>query len=303
MAPASTSGGTARAVAGTLAAALLAAALLAACGTTTTTSPTAGSSKAMGSVSGTGNGAMADMAASVPGHGLLTSSGGFTLRPLTTTVTAGRPSTYAFRVVSADGRVVTSYQPEQTKLLHLYLIRSDITGFEHLHPTLGPGGAWSVIVAPRTAGSYRVFTQFNADRAGKVTSLVLSQPLTVTGPGAADKPLPPPSPTTTADGYTLTVSGHPAAGSGSQLTVAVARNGRPVTDLQPYLDTYAHLTALHRGDLGFAHLHPTGTVDGDHGGPTLSFHADFAQSGPYRVFMQFQTAGVLHTAVITVDVR
>ncbi|HZE01023.1 MAG TPA: hypothetical protein VE155_04575 [Pseudonocardiaceae bacterium] len=31
----------------------------------------------------------------------------------------------------------------------------------------------------------------------------------------------------------------------------------PVTDLQPYLDTYAHLTAFHGGDLAFADLHPT----------------------------------------------
>ena len=26
----------------------------------------------------------------------------------------------------------------------------------------------------------------------------------------------------------------------------------------PYLDTYAHLTAFHEGDLAFAHLHPHG---------------------------------------------
>jgi hypothetical protein len=80
------------------------------------------------------------------------------------------------------------------------------------------------------------------------------------------------------------------------LTVTVSKNGIPVTDLQPYLDTYAHLTALHEGDLAFAHLHPKGTVNGDHGGPTLSFAADLPSAGNWRLFLQFQTAGVVHTA-------
>ena len=43
----------------------------------------------------------------------------------------------------------------------------------------------------------------------------------------------------------------------------------PVTDLQPCLDTYAQLTAFHGGDLAFAHLHPHGAMNGDHGSPTV----------------------------------
>ena len=46
-----------------------------------------------------------------------------------------------------------------------------------------------------------------------------------------------------------------------------SKGSKPVTDLQPYLDTYAHLTAFHEGDAAFAHLHPTTKVTGDHGGP------------------------------------
>jgi hypothetical protein len=44
----------------------------------------------------------------------------------------------------------------------------------------------------------------------------------------------------------------------------------PVTDLQPYPDTYAHVIASHAGRFPFAHLHPSGTVNGDHGGPRLT---------------------------------
>jgi hypothetical protein len=83
------------------------------------------------------------------------------------------------------------------------------------------------------------------------------------------------------------------------LTVTITRGGKPVTDLQPYLDTYAHLTAFHEGDTAFAHLHPTTTVNGDHGGPELTFHAELPTAGNWRLFLQFQTAGTLHTAALT----
>jgi len=43
-------------------------------------------------------------------------------------------------------------------------------------------------------------------------------------------------------------------------------------------------------------------VSGDHGGPTLTFDAQMAKVGNYRVFLQFQTGGVLHTAAITLRV-
>jgi hypothetical protein len=85
--------------------------------------------------------------------------------------------------------------------------------------------------------------------------------------------------------------------------VTISRNGAPVTDLEPYLDTYAHVTAIHQGDLAFAHLHPEGTLNGDHGGPSLSFHAAMPEPGNYRMFVQFQTHAALHTAAITVAAR
>jgi hypothetical protein len=63
------------------------------------------------------------------------------------------------------------------------------------------------------------------------------------------------------------------------------------------------VTAVHAGDLAFAHLHPEGTVSGDHGGPTLTVHARLPEPGNYRMFIQFQTDGTLHTAALTVPAR
>src|SRR5947207_345718 len=137
---------------------------------------------------------------------------------------------------------------------------------------------------------------------GKQTPLVLSDTVTVPGQ-AADAQLPPPATSTQVDGYTLTLGGDGLTANMSHImTVTVSRDGNPVTDLQPYLATYAHLTAFHSGDLAFAHLHPHGTPGGDHGGPALTFTAMLPRPGNWRLFLQFQTAGVLHTAALTVNV-
>ncbi|MEU1190781.1 hypothetical protein [Streptomyces sp. NPDC005859] len=74
------------------------------------------------------------------------------------------------------------------------------------------------------------------------------------------------------------------------------------TDLQPYLNTYTHLTAFHEGDTAFAHLHPTTKVNGDQGGQDLSVHAELPAAGNWRLFLQFQTGGKLHTAALTLNV-
>ncbi|MFJ4634117.1 hypothetical protein ACIP69_00250 [Streptomyces hygroscopicus] len=163
-------------------------------------------------------------------------------------------------------------------------------------------GIWSADLASLTPGSWRMFASFTPDNgAQKGKDFVLSR--TVTVPGRATKaPLPAAAGSTEVDGYTVTVKGELMAGMAHPLTVSVAKDGKPVTDLQLYLDTYAHLTAFHEGDAAFAHLHPTTKVDGDHGGPDLSFHAELSTAGNWRLFLQFQTGGKLHTAALTLRV-
>lgn len=254
-----------------------------------------------GSASPSASQSMAGMPA-MTGDGLTKTASGLTLALLSPRLPAATAASLRFQITGPAGKPVTAFEPDQTKLLHFYLVRSDLTGYQHVHPTMGADGTWTAPLAAAQPGTYRAYASFIAkDNAGKTTPLVLSDAVTV--PGTAHTvTLPAPSKTTTVDGYTLTLAGEPMAGMEHTMTVTVSKNGKPVTDLQPYLDTYAHLTAFHQGDLAFAHLHPEGTANGDHGGPTLSFHAMFAKSGVYRLFLQFQTGGTLHTAAFTLPV-
>ena len=44
--------------------------------------------------------------------------------------------------------------------MHLIVVRRDLTGFQHLHPTMTSTGTWNVGLTLPAAGSYRVFADF-----------------------------------------------------------------------------------------------------------------------------------------------
>jgi hypothetical protein len=287
-----------------------AALLLAACGSSSSTHTSAGQSgtstpgmstsmPGMNTSSSPSSNGMGGMNMS-SGTGLADTVNGHTLtvhcRPMSD---MSMPVTFT---ITKDGKTVTQFDPEQTKLMHFYLIRDDLSGFQHLHPTMDTSGTWSVTLQPLMAGSYRIYTQFLPHAAASEGALVLSRPIMIGGSAAPSATLPAANSTTAIDGYTLTVAGTPKAGVETPLRISISKGGTPVTDLQPYLDTYAHVTAIRSGDLAFAHLHPAGSVKGDHGGPMLTVNADLPEAGAYRMFIQFQTAGQLHTAPITITV-
>ncbi|MGW2815632.1 hypothetical protein [Streptomyces sp. NPDC001415] len=245
---------------------------------------------------------MPGMGRMAAGNGLSDTEDGYHLVSPDGSLPSGRQAGYRFKVTGPDGKPVTAFAVDQTKRMHFYAIHSDLTGFQHLHPTMAADGTWTADLAALAPGTWRMFASFTPDAgAGKGQDFVLSR--TVTVPGTEDKaPLPAPATTAEVDGYTVTAKGEPMAGMTHPLTVTISKDGKPVTDLQPYLDSYAHLTAFHEGDTAFAHLHPTTKVTGDHGGPDLAFQAMLPTSGNWRLFLQFQTEGTLHTAALTLRV-
>ncbi|MFD5793430.1 hypothetical protein ACFWIO_07800 [Streptomyces diastatochromogenes] len=252
--------------------------------------------------SGSSMAGMPGMDHAADGNGLADTEDGYRLTSSDSTLAAGRQTTYRFAVTGPDGKPVTGFALDQTKRMHFYAIRSDLTGFQHIHPTMASDGTWTAGLSSLASGSWRMFASFTPDSgSGKGKDFVLSRTVTVPGSAARTR-LPAAADSTTVDGYTVTVAGKPMAGMAHPLTVRITEGGKPVTDLQPYLDTYAHLTAFHEGDAAFAHLHPTTKVDGDHGGPDLSFHAELPTAGNWRLFLQFQTGGELHTAALTLRV-
>jgi len=232
----------------------------------------------------------------VPG-GLMVSDQGFTLALTSDELPAGPATTLRFSVLGSDGRPLLTYERSHDEDLHLIAVRRDLSGFQHVHPQLDGNGTWTVPLA-LSAGQWRVFADF-VPAGGK--NLILGADLAVAG--AYDpRPLPAQARTTRVDGYTVTLAGTLEPGHDSELTLSVARNGRPVTDLQPYLGAYGHLVALRAGDLAYLHVHPAGTPgDGKiRPGPGITFYAATPSTGTYRLYLDFRHEGRVRTAEFTV---
>jgi hypothetical protein len=206
-----------------------------------------------------------------------------------------------FRILDDAGEPVRDFEDSHTKDLHLIVVRRDMVGFQHVHPTMDDSGRWSVPVdlAP---GTWRVFADFVpavGDAAGE--TITLGADLTVAGSTEAIT-LPAPARTVTIDGYRVDLQGELVPGEESELTLTVNRDGEPVTDLDPYLAAYGHLVALRAGDLAYLHVHPAGEPgDGrTDSGPQITFYATAPSAGDYRLFLDFQHEGVVRTAELTV---
>ncbi|MFI8189344.1 hypothetical protein ACIF8T_11200 [Streptomyces sp. NPDC085946] len=235
-----------------------------------------------------------------PAGGLQISERGYTLDLGTPRVTAGERTDLRFTVRDADGRAVTAYQRAHDKELHLIVASRDLTTYRHLHPVRAADGTWSTPVDLPRAGGYRVFADFTPAGEG-AGNLTLGADLAVAG-RYDPKPLPAPDTTARVDGYEVRLTGTLRPGTASELKLRVLRDGRPVTDLQPYLGAYGHLVALRSGDLAYLHVHPNGEPgDGTtRPGPDISFTATAPSAGAYRLFLDFRHDGAVRTAAFTV---
>jgi hypothetical protein len=201
-------------------------------------------------------------------------------------------TTYTFRIVGAHGAPVRDFALEHGKRLHLIVVRRDLTGYQHLHPTMAPDGTWTVPLRLAAPGSYRVFADFTPAGGAKTT---LGTDVLVDG-DARYAALPAPAAHATGHGYDVAVGGAPTAGRMGTLTFTVTRGGKPLTDLQPYLQARGHLVALRAGDLAYLHVHPE---DEATPGDRISFMTELPTAGRYRLFLQFKHEGRIHTVAFT----
>jgi hypothetical protein len=201
----------------------------------------------------------------------------------------GRTETLRFRIVDEHGEALRDYDVTHEKRMHLILARRDLTGFQHLHPELAADGTWSADVRLGAAGSYRLFADFSHDGSART----LAADLRVDG--AADlRPLPAPRRAAVSDGYDVRLdAGRARPGREADLRFTITRDGAPVKT-ERYLGAGGHLVALREGDMAFLHVHPM-----DDG---VRFAATFPTAGRYRLFLQFQHEGRVHTAAFTQEV-
>ena len=226
--------------------------------------------------------------------GLAVSAAGYTLQVGLKTLEAGREETFGLRILDRGGYAVRDFDEQHGERMHLMVVRRDLDHYQHLHPSLGADGTWSVPLVLPEPGVYRAFADFSVGG----ESLTLGADLHVPGEMEVAS-LPDPTSFARVDGYEVELdAGTLTAGVASSLTFRIAQEGRDVEDLEPYLGALGHLVALREGDLAFLHVHPTGGVGG-----RVTFRTVFPSIGLYKLFLQFAHEGRVRTMDFTTEIH
>ncbi|WP_328346414.1 copper resistance CopC family protein [Micromonospora sp. NBC_00421] len=227
--------------------------------------------------------------------GMSVNAGGYTVQPTARSQPAGVRADYRFRIVGTDGQPATRFAVVHDKQLHLVVVGRDLSGYQHLHPTMEADGTWTVPLTLARPGGYRIYADFSVTGAdGSTLPLVLGVDHQV--PGAHDPvPLPPAAPRATAGPFTVTMAGTPTVGV--TVPLSFRPDGVDPARLERYLGAYGHLVVVREGDLGYVHVHPEPElVDG-----AVRFWLTAPSAGRYRAFFDFQVDGKVHTAQYTLD--
>ncbi|MFZ0122369.1 MAG: hypothetical protein WBR33_10735 [Pseudonocardiaceae bacterium] len=229
--------------------------------------------------------------------GLAIASQGYVLRPRTTRFTAGEFENFRFTVYASNGQPVTDFAQRGDRRMNFFVVRRDMTGYQHLYPVMDPDGTWTVPLDLDEPGSYRAFAEFLP---GTATTLV-TLGVDLEAPGLVeDGPISKVSTIAELDGYTVVWTGDLVAGTVSRIGMHVMRDDLPVTDLDPVLGGAGHLVILREGDLAHLNVRP---VAGPRQDTAIDFDADVPTAGYYRMFLEFQHHGQLRTVEFTALAR
>jgi hypothetical protein len=256
--------------------------------------------------------------------------------------------------------VMTKLIPDHGHLMHLFLIRTpQMDRFYHLHPDVTPGSAnaFTIDLPQIPAGHYQVFADIVRESGfpdTMVTDIDLPDisgvPLTGDNSEVAAHPIPNDASLATSntdvtekgdidtlsDGYRMVWERGPIPLSANHFVWLRFRledpQGRPATDVEPYMGMAGHAEIVRSDRSVFAHVHPDGSVamaalelaQKNSGSsmaanrnpsmmmmamkPTesisseVSFPYGFPKAGEYRMFVQIKRAGRVETGVFDTQV-
>lgn len=256
------------------------------------------------------------------------------------TLVAGKPQVLTIQVRSAKGKAIEQFDIQHEKLMHLILVRNDLSYFTHLHAESISKGKLQFTANLPVDGQYTAFADYVPKRA---TQQVSTQTLNV----GVDKDKAAASGTPLTLDATLSKSVgdlkvsllldpktiKPGQETAVTLDIKDAA-GKPVTDLQPYLGAMGHLVIIKQSPAltaaNYLHAHPKEmagmsnrsemhgekssmamekSMDVEHSKRSntstpgqVAFETTFPESGVYKLWGQFQRNGKVITADFTVSI-
>jgi hypothetical protein len=185
-----------------------------------------------------------------------------------TTVDAGPGHLLTLAIIDSEwlGRGFSPLIPDHGKLMHLFLVRDDLSAFAHLHPLMIDSSTFRTSLPPLPPGPYRVYgdiVQENGFSQTLLDSVTLTANRDPWKPLDSDDSWWQETEARLEDGSTIIWMRDSApivAGRDLELRFAVkTKEGKPAP-LEPYMGMLSH-AVITRGDGAvFVHLHPAGTI-------------------------------------------
>jgi hypothetical protein len=215
-------------------------------------------------------------------------------------LTAGQPATLSFKPQEANNEAApVPLAVVHEKKMHLIIVSKDLSQFYHEHPEYTAQGDYQVKYTFPKGGEYVLFQDYTPSGAGHQLG---RQPVTVKGTAYAPTRFANDDMQWAKDGYQATLSFDKALTVGQPLAmkININRNGQPVTDLDNYLGALGHVVVISEDTEQYLHVHPNEQADK---GPAIGFNTAFEKPGLYRVFLQFNHGGKIHTGDFTINVK
>lgn len=225
----------------------------------------------------------------------------------------GKPTKIGLEIVDDGKQRVKDFEIVHEKKLHLLMVSKDLSWFAHEHPELSADGTMALDFTFPAGGDYVLYSDF---RPAGATGQVIHKPIKVAGPSSATKPL-------VQDDLSKakTIAGHQVrlkassltAGDNVRLDFVIVKDGKPVTDLAPYLGAQGHCVIISQDGSKFLHSHPDDGGAHDHAAGTadhahpktpgqVTFATQFPVPGLYKIWGQFLHGNEMIIADFVVDV-
>ncbi len=226
----------------------------------------------------------------------------------------------------ATGKAITRFDEELTKKLHLLGTDAQFSTFIHEHAAKPESdGRLRVSVRFPKPGLYRLYADASPTGLGQqvvrfdvpVGSVPEVPAASTSDGGAATSET---MPLEARDGRYSVRLASPAlrAGSEGMIELSILKDGKPATDLKPYLGVAAHAVLIAKSDLSYVHTHASGAEDagahsGGHGmhhskarpdgnASKLLLHVTPPRAGAYALWIQFEAGGEVRTVPFTLSV-
>ena len=237
-------------------------------------------------------------------------------------VTAGSPADITVRIKDQNGGPVKGLEVSHERILHAVIISRDLNIFAHIHAEdLGPvtpemikNAALPLRFTFPRAGEYLIGIDFAA--AGSLYSKAF--PVKVGGSPHMGKAKTDFSTRKKFGAYTVTLTISPkeiVAGKEATLKYIIEKDGKAVSDLEPYLGASMHVATVPINLKLFIHAHgmtpeePHSPLGHMHATPPLQFGPEidvdivFPVQGIYKVYSQVKHKGKVLLFDFMVDVR